>query len=232
MKDSKNVIEKNMKAKEQDLRYAFDTESIREELEDKLSHTGLLKNVTIGICRVSDRELVKRPAEFEGIEEYCYICGSSGSENRWSVKLTPELLDRVQLSEEEIWKAAERNTYREAEITFQSMESLLKDIFVSELIGDQAAWCVPMFVISNPGKLHGAVQIFNKKAVKAWAGSRGYDRLIVLPSSIHEVIVVPSNETDLSKEELDRMVTEVNSSHVDPAEQLSDRAYLIELSSY
>ena len=48
--------------------------------------------------------------------------------------------------------------------------------------------------------------------------------LFILPSSIHEVILVPAR-TGICKRELDQMVKEVNQEAVDPEEILSDHAY-------
>jgi len=46
----------------------------------------------------------------------------------------------------------------------------------------------------------------------------------ILPSSVHEVILVPDNE-EISKDNLVRMVREVNATQVEEQEQLSDFVY-------
>jgi len=54
---------------------------------------------------------------------------------------------------------------------------------------------------------------------------RLYGKFYVLPSSIHEVIVIPENKCPFSKEQLDEQVREVNQTEVAENEILSDHAY-------
>ncbi len=54
---------------------------------------------------------------------------------------------------------------------------------------------------------------------------RLYNKFYVLPSSIHEVIVVPENKCPFSKAELTEQVREVNKTEVAENEILSDHAY-------
>ena len=58
--------------------------------------------------------------------------------------------------------------------------------------------------------------------------SKKIDRdLFVLPSSIHEVIIVPKTDF-ITKDELKTMVCEVNASEVDECDRLSDNVYIFE----
>lgn len=52
------------------------------------------------------------------------------------------------------------------------------------------------------------------------------ENLVILPSSIHECIVVPKTE-DTDLDDLSRMVCEVNASAVAEREQLANRAFII-----
>lgn len=52
--------------------------------------------------------------------------------------------------------------------------------------------------------------------------------LYILPSSVHEVILLPDNGEE-SPEELRRMIREVNREHVAPEEVLSDNLYYFDL---
>jgi hypothetical protein len=52
--------------------------------------------------------------------------------------------------------------------------------------------------------------------------------IYILPSSIHEIILIPMESTD-DKEHLQRMVVEINASQVPPEEVLSDRVYTYSL---
>ena len=49
----------------------------------------------------------------------------------------------------------------------------------------------------------------------------------ILPSSIHEVIILPKSK-GIAKEELDAMIQDINHTQVDTEEVLSDHSYLYE----
>ena len=49
----------------------------------------------------------------------------------------------------------------------------------------------------------------------------------ILPSSIHEMIILPKSR-EIAKEELDAMIQDINHTQVDTEEVLSDHAYLYE----
>ena len=82
---------------------------------------------------------------------------------------------------------------------------------------------VPMYVLSNKSRINGASCILYKDILKDFAMVVDND-LYVLPSSIHEVILLPSDGTQES-EQLKEMVREINQSQVEKEEVLSDSVY-------
>ena len=82
---------------------------------------------------------------------------------------------------------------------------------------------VPMYVLSNKSRINGASCILYKDILKDFAMVVDKD-LYVLPSSIHEVILLPSDGTQES-EQLKEMVMEINQSQVEKEEVLSDSVY-------
>ena len=82
---------------------------------------------------------------------------------------------------------------------------------------------VPMYVLSNKSRVNGAACILYKDILKDFAMAVDKD-LYVLPSSIHEVILLPSDGTQES-EQLKEMVKEINLSQVEEEEVLSDSVY-------
>ena len=54
------------------------------------------------------------------------------------------------------------------------------------------------------------------------------NKIVVLPSSVHEMLLVPYTE-EIDLDTFSDMVGQVNSSEVDPTEQLVDRAFIITL---
>lgn len=85
----------------------------------------------------------------------------------------------------------------------------------------------PMYILTNSRKIHGAGIIFNEKIMKEVENIVG-KKFYILPSSIHEVLLVPSNFTKEKYEHLTQMVGEVNSECVSEEEILSDHAYYYE----
>ena len=82
---------------------------------------------------------------------------------------------------------------------------------------------VPMYVLSNKSRINGASCILYKDILKDFA--MVVDKVLyVLPSSIHEVILLPSDGTQES-DQLKEMVREINQSQVEKEEVLSDSVY-------
>ena len=83
---------------------------------------------------------------------------------------------------------------------------------------------IPLFVMSNGDYMNGASVILYKDVLRDFAKYMEYD-LYILPSSIHEVIILLDNEYAKAPEELARMVRETNRIVVDREEILSDHVY-------
>ena len=81
-----------------------------------------------------------------------------------------------------------------------------------------------MYVYSNQSKVNGAVYMLDKESMSAVADKIG-ESFAILPSSIHEVIVLPVNE-DMDRQTLEAMVQDVNAGQVAPEERLSDHVYM------
>lgn len=81
---------------------------------------------------------------------------------------------------------------------------------------------MPMKVLSNQKRIHGAVCILYPGVLEEIAEKEG--NLYIIPSSIHEVILLPDNGKK-SAEELKKMIHEVNATQVAPEDVLSDSLY-------
>ena len=71
--------------------------------------------------------------------------------------------------------------------------------------------------------MNGASVMLYKDPLRDFANYMGHD-LYILPSSIHEVILIPAYDHD-SYDELTSMVKEVNSTQLSKEEILSDHVY-------
>lgn len=83
---------------------------------------------------------------------------------------------------------------------------------------------IPLYLLSNHINTNGAIAMMYEGILKDFATVLDHD-LIILPSSIHEVLVVPYEE-ELCIEELKEMVRHINQTEVTKEEVLSDNVYL------
>lgn len=200
------------------------------DVKELFSKEFILKNVAIGLQKAGNEDILKRNCdEFEGLESYLMIQFSNELGGSFSIKLTDSILQISGLNEKEIWEKAEENLENQSVI--EDMIEILRKNYKD--LPDEMLYCVqpnPMIIVSNKNKYKGASSILNKKLVRKIAKKFNSNKLIMLPSSIHEVIVIPAEsgvETDI--EFLNNMVKEVNMNEVDPKERLIDRAYVMEV---
>lgn len=131
-------------------------------------------------------------------------------------------------STEELSALAELNTQRLFPWECRGMEEVLEEMTGS---GDtdgtenpmETPCQVPMKILTNSKRTDGAVCILYPGVLDGIAQKTG-SNLFILPSSIHEVILLPDMGSEDS-EELKKMIREVNSTQVAPEEVLSDTLY-------
>lgn len=82
-----------------------------------------------------------------------------------------------------------------------------------------------VYIVTNVKNTYGAVCILYKGLLKRIATMLESD-LILLPSSVHEFLVVPYRKMEKRGMEFNQMIKEVNAEHLDPEEILSDHAYM------
>lgn len=83
-----------------------------------------------------------------------------------------------------------------------------------------------MYVLSNPIRSLGAACIAYPEVLDM-AGKILNDDYYVLPSSIHEVVLVPESK-GMEPDEMDAMVMDINETQVEEEEILSNHAYIYE----
>lgn len=157
------------------------------------------------------------------------------------------------ITPEDIHEAAMCNMPQLLPPTFRPMDMVMQDIYKEEIeaelrrhaeeasmgIGtselEQAALdlmqavrerqhTMPMYVISNERNFFGAGAILYCGKLAEWAEEVQCD-LFVIPSSIHEVLVMPSVGF-YSADTISEMIREINRTQVPPEEVLSDHVYI------
>lgn len=186
----------------------------------------ILNHLYIALQKESTEKLVKRPcAGIDGIESYLYVRNKEAKKGSYSIKLTTQLLERAGLTEVEAWKKAEANTY--AETTLVSMVKFLCEMMHMEYCEEMEEE-TPFFVLTNKSKFNGASAILDRKTLENFGKRYHTEKIIAIPSSIHEFLISPYTE-ELNLDDLSAMVNEVNFSQVDEKEQLGSKAYIITL---
>ena len=127
---------------------------------------------------------------------------------------------------EEIDELAVKNTPFILKPELKSMGQTLKEIMFNsddnEFNEEDFENCY-MYVLTNEKKQFGAATILYDNELKDFS-ERIESDFYIIPSSVHEVIIIPSKFVD-SSDSLDEMICEVNSSQVPLVDILSDHAY-------
>ena len=128
----------------------------------------------------------------------------------------------------ELFGLAKRNTQRLFPWVCNSIAEVLGEIAgedESSEEADEEAFLqeIPMQVLSNDKRTQGAVCMLYPDVLDTLSG-KGKRNFFILPSSVHEVILLEDTGAG-SIPELKKMVTEVNATQVAPEEVLSDSLY-------
>lgn len=138
-----------------------------------------------------------------------------------TVTITEGLLERYDQTLDELHEVAMENL--KGQIKFLSMADMLAEIDPAYAAMFPPIDQYPMYVLTNEAKIYGAAGILDTDLMDHIAKELG-DNPIILPSSLHEVIIVP--EGFVKGNPLEDMVHDINQGQVEPDERLSDRVYL------
>lgn len=136
--------------------------------------------------------------------------------------------------EETIWAAAAANVKRLLPAEFLTMRNALAECLEPEDCPDESGnlLCGPetgrdsMYVLSNRIRSYGAACIAYPHVLEMIGGILEED-FYVLPSSVHEVVIVPES-AGIGCSEMEEMVREINGTQVSPEEVLSNAVYFYE----
>ena len=172
---------------------------------------------------------VYRPAAEYGFDDLIivpYIELNVAKEGMYSVKVTERMLALWNVSKETVINTAINNT-REAGYEFKSMFEVLMEMMcvpkedrvaMATMMGGDNG----MYVMSNKSRAYGAISVALFADMLKEKFPEGY---IVIPSSVHEVIIIPKDVSTTTKD-LNSMVNEVNGTEVSPEERLGDKVYI------
>lgn len=144
-----------------------------------------------------------------------------------SAPITNALMESWGVDVDTLHDMAIQNMQKLLPSTFQTMSSVLASMMgadAEELLSAMPPADEAMFILSNEQKVNGAAALLDKEIMKTVIERIGKE-FFVLPSSIHECIIVPAT-ADMDVSTLVSMVRDVNQSQVAPDERLSDSVYV------
>lgn len=174
----------------------------------------ILQHITVALQRDGQEPILKRESGFKGIEAYLLVIDTFPTDNDLiSIKINTGILHHCHITEEEAWAQAEKNLQASTIIrNFQEILGLPCDLFI----------------VTNKFGVKGASGVLVSDLIKKFAKEHHTHKLVVIPSSIHEMLLLPDPSIAI-EEDFSAMVRDVNKSTVPPEEQLADQVYYIEV---
>ena len=171
--------------------------------------------------------------KFHDLAIIFYIMISKDGDGLGTVTVYNHIMDMWNVSKEKLFELAVQNTQRLFRGKVTSISEVMMDILSARLdeecagefydmmadVGDM----FPMYVCTNTAKIYGAGTIFYSGLLKEFA-DRMDSNFYIIPSSIHETILVPAS-IGMDAGEIRDMVRCVNATEVAPDEILSDNVY-------
>ena len=163
-----------------------------------------------------------------GLSVVFYVSLMTGEQSA-GILIKNEHLKLWEKTVSDLLTVAEVNTNRMHAFTIKSMNEVLSGMFgfEEELIPED----VPaLYVLTDENKTFGASQLFLKDKIREFAKQQDCD-VYILPSSVHELLLLRADFPNVEPEYLKEMVCEVNATEVSDEDFLCDGAYKFELAT-
>ena len=160
----------------------------------------------------------------EDLAVYVRSVFETKDDNIASGHITYGALKEMGISEEELFNLATINTGRKK--MFQPLSQLMCSIFDQQMEMDLPdSFCPDLYILSTEDAMYGAGLIACMDVLQDIYNQLGTG-FYILPSSIHEVLILQAHEKNESNTAAFKdMVREINHTEVDPKDVLSDSVY-------
>lgn len=195
-------------------------------------HTGdevMKEKLSVEVISADANEELLAKVPHDRIEDlavvYRFIM-ESNEDGRASILVNNNLIERMGVTHEQLRADALENSPEIRPVVIQGMNEVMKEMMGSEayeMFGIPDDTEEMMFIATVPDKNSGAGVLAYQDFMDQAAEKIGGD-FYVIPSSIHEILLVPDNG-EVQAEGLKEMVQEVNATEVSPEEKLSDNVY-------
>lgn len=199
------------------------------EIEEFKNYEKIKGKLAVKLVNYKENRSMLKELPFKRFLDLAVVCyvliGKVGSHTA-SILVRQEYRKVWKISEEELFLQAIKNTPKLLPPELKSMDALIQETLSeqgqTEIKQDREGE-IPMYVLTNTLHFNGAAAMLYKNVISDFAECMDVD-LYILPSSIHEVILIPK-VPDVEKQVLEQMVQEVNQEEVEPMERLSDSVY-------
>lgn len=228
------IYEEQETAQMPDFAFYQDYEKVKRRLALKLVNRK--KNAAM-LVEMPSRDFLDMAVTF-----YCLVdCPQTGTA---AILIKNTHMEKWGITVERLYEDALKNAERMLPGSIRTMEEMLSRLVLEE---DIPAWewkekeqedfpmldgfaekrkaqeGIPLFILTNSRRYFGAACILYRGLLERFAEKTGKS-LYILPSSIHEVILLPEDCVKKA-DHLIRMVSEVNRTQLEPEEVLSDAVY-------
>lgn len=227
--DVMDVYNKNKVNRKLDMRYFLNYESVKSRIAFKLINTQ------------KNKELLKDIPHMEFLDLSIVFQFLISDENIGAASI---LIHNAHaklwgVDERELYRCAMQNTPKLLQYELKNMRDVIGEILHSEINqyheGDYNEYmeelgrCIPMYVLSNKNRTDGAACMLYPDLIGDFAKAMGSD-LYIIPSSIHELLLLPAGDDDESGYIRD-IIREVNETQLLEEEILSDSLYIYDSTS-
>ena len=200
-------------------------EAATKEFNLDLSKKNILENLFTAAVNIKDANLDDKP--YVQINDIAIVAKSEVDRNgNGVITITNHLAEELGLSPAEVMTMAMDNNAKFSRPVCQNMLTLLSDILDDDSDSPVAEEVEPeAYVLSNRRGMYGASFIADKEVLGAVARKLG-ENFAILPSSVHELIIVPDVKARMLPE-LKSIVENVNKTLVNSQGMfLSDNVYV------
>ena len=159
-----------------------------------------------------------------------YVMIENEQIGRGAIMVQDQFLKYYDIPADELDKAAAENTPKLLPADFIRISDLLREFgektgaySYSEISLEDEACAAPLYVLTNRARQYGAYYLTDTEVLSEISRKLDSD-LYLLPSSVHECMVVPVNSWQ-DPEDLAQMVWEINREQVSADEYLADSVY-------
>lgn len=153
--------------------------------------------------------------------EVLYVEVERNASGSMCTQVTNAMAESWKMPKAELFQRALENTQNSDEVKFQSMNEVMSEIMTGNA---EADFDSPMYVLTNKDTQYGATVALYPDVLKQVSRQIGSDYYI-LPSSVHELLILRKKDCDLTEKELRSMVREINQSIVEPEEILGNEVF-------